>query len=124
MLAEKLFEEREKKGEVKSDVRPLLRAIFGPEYDGLDESLNDNAELVADVDDALLALGESHPMGNLQWYLVKEHYVNGTSKDELLAQLTDNIDVLYDELLSLSLRYLRNPAQSRALRQYLPKTEE
>ena len=123
MLVDKLLEEREKKGEAKMDVHLLLRAVFGPECENLDESLNENEELIDDVYEILDNICKLPPIGPLQWYLLTERYLYGTSKEELIAELKDNIDLLYDDLHAVSLRYLRK-GSFKVLKKYLPETDE
>lgn len=117
-LAEKLFEERETKEGLTADYAPLIRAVVGTEVACADVN---NEQIAADVEEMMVSLNESHPLGGLLWYALEERMVYGKSKEELAKELAANADLLADDLMAVALRYFRHPKNSAALRTHLPK---
>ena len=108
-LAIKLYNEREDK---QDNAAPLLKAIFGEAY-------NADAEANELLTEALMELDESGPFGLLQRYYVEEYFLHGKSREQIGQEIADNMDLLLLDLERSSIRFLRRPAQSRALSRHL-----
>ena len=116
VLAAKLFEERELKEQKKADYRSFLNTVLGEgQYD---PALNENADFQQDVQETLMDLCESNPLGGLQWYVMEEHFIHGKSKEEIGKEIADNMDLLLQDLINSSARFIRHPKYSRVLKSY------
>ena len=125
MLAVKLVEERaNKKQNVyrMDNYLPLLCALFGEGT--YDPSLNKNANFQMEVEKALLDLGESGTFGMLQYYFIEEYFLQGKSKKEIGKEITKHMDLLLSDLETTAIRFLRHPARSKVLAQYVKKEDE
>ena len=117
-IAIKLFNENKS---TEENYLHLLNRLFGTE--DLDPKLNDDPGLADLVEDALYELDMSHPLGDLQHYVIKELYIHGKSKEEIGREIAENMALLLSDLENSAISFLRKPNQSKEIHNYLRKKD-
>lgn len=114
ILGCKLFEEREKKPEVKNDYLPFIRSVFGEHF--CDFAVNEDKDFAAEVEASLRKLSDSNPFGILQQYFMEEYFLRGKSREEIGKEICENVDCLLKDLENISIQFLRHPSHGKPMK--------
>jgi hypothetical protein len=118
-LGIKLMENRENMPPQEEKYEKLLRALYAEDVCVPGDAKEEVGEIIRE---GLMDLTEKEKFGVLMRYYIEEYFIHGKSKNEIAQEIIQNIDLLLEDLGERSIRFLRHPRYSRAIKECIQQS--